>query len=252
MQPAQRTVRREVARDAVRQRKAWDCGMGCDAFRLMLVQRNRLRCSARQILLRTTAKAVGVWSTPIAAHDGATERRGPQQKQQPSTEGVGRNNQSSSALRGSQFFRFGVLTIRNQLHSGLWPGHQGKRAPPQNGPGLFFPALPRLIALVGNEWAPGSLGKQPAAHFPSPCSAGYPGRSREWLRPRLFGGSPRQFSGACRNHHTLFPVRGTAAASKEQPCPRSTEGGAGEPRIRAGALPFVGLRSLAVESWPAA
>ena len=55
----------------------------------------------------------------------------------------------------------------------------------------------RLIALVGNEWAPGSLGKQPAAHFPSPCSAGYPGRSREWLRPRLFGGSPRQFSGAC-------------------------------------------------------
>ena len=104
--------------------------------------------------------------------------------------------------------RFGVLTIRNQLHSGLWPGHQGKRAPPQNGPGLFFPALPRLIALVGNEWAPGSLGKQPAAHFPSPCSAGYPGRSREWLRPRLFGGSPRQFSGACRNHHTLFPVVG--------------------------------------------
>jgi len=93
--------------------------------------------------------------------------------------------------------RFGVLTIRNQLHSGLWPGHQGKRAPPQNGPGLFFPALPRLIALVGNEWAPGSLGKQPAAPFPSPCSAGYPGRSREWLRPRLFGGSPRQFSGAC-------------------------------------------------------
>jgi len=66
----------------------------------------------------------------------------------------------------------------------------------------------RLIALVGNEWAPGSLGKQPAAHFPSPCSAGYPGRSREWLRPRLFGGSPRQFSGACRNHHTLFPVVG--------------------------------------------
>jgi hypothetical protein len=57
-----------------------------------------------------------------------------------------------------------------------------KKAPPQNGPGLFFPALPRLIALVGNEWAPGSLGKQPAAHFPSPCSAGYPGRSREWLR----------------------------------------------------------------------
>jgi hypothetical protein len=131
-----------------------------------------------------------------SARCGATERRGPQQKQQPSTEGVGRNNQSSSALRGSQFFRFGVLTIRNQLHSGLWPGHQGKRAPPQNGPGLFFPALPRLIALVGNEWAPGSLGKQPAAHFPSPCSAGYPGRSREWLRPRLFGGSPRQFSGA--------------------------------------------------------
>ena len=66
----------------------------------------------------------------------------------------------------------------------------------------------RLIALVGNEWAPGSLGKQPAAHFPSPCSAGYPGRSREWLRPRLFGGSPRQFSGACWNHHTLFPVVG--------------------------------------------
>jgi hypothetical protein len=72
MQPAQRTVQREVARDAVRQRKAWDCGMGCDAFRLMLVQRNRLRCSARQILLRTTAKlqnlsAVSVRSTPIAA-----------------------------------------------------------------------------------------------------------------------------------------------------------------------------------------
>src|SRR6266540_563070 len=77
--------------------------------------------------------------------------------------------------------------------------------------------LPRLIALVGNEWAPGSLGKQPAAHFPSPCSAGYPGRSREWLRPRLFDGSPRQFSGACRNHHTLFPVVGAQRISSG-PC----------------------------------
>jgi hypothetical protein len=82
--------------------------------------------------------------------------------------------------------------------------------------GLFFPALPRLIALVGNEWAPGSLGKQPAAHFPSPCSAGYPGRSREWLRPRLFGGSPCHFSGACRNHHTLFLVVGA-----QQPPPKN-------------------------------
>jgi hypothetical protein len=105
--------------------------------------------------------------------------------------------------------------------------------------------LPRLIALVGNEWAPGSLGKQPAAHFPSPCSAGYPGRSREWLRPRLFGGSPRQFSGACRNHHTLFPVvgaqqppparkwrrrapdqgRGSSVCRPPQPCGRHLIGG---------------------------
>jgi hypothetical protein len=46
--------------------------------------------------------------------------------------------------------------------------------------------------------------------------------------------------------HFVPSCRGTAAASKEQPCPRSTESGAGEPRIRAGALPFVGLRSLAV------
>src|SRR2546430_17665583 len=94
------------------------------------------------------------------------------------------------------------------------------------GPGLFFPALPRLIALVGNEWSPGSLGKQPAAHFPSPCSAGYPGRSREWLRPRLFGGSPPQFSGACPNHHTLFPVVGAhqpppaRRGAPDSPCTR--------------------------------
>ncbi len=39
--------------------------------------------------------------------------------------------------------------------------------------------------------------------------------------------------------HFVPSCRGTAAAS-------STESGAGEPRIRAGALPFVGLRSLAV------
>jgi hypothetical protein len=31
-----------------------------------------------------------------------------------------------------------------------------------------------------NEWTPRALGKQPAAHFPSPCSAGYPGRSRNY------------------------------------------------------------------------
>jgi hypothetical protein len=139
--------------------------------------------------------------------------------------------------------RFGVLTIRNQLHSGLWPGHQGKRAPPQNGPGLFFPALPRLIALVGNEWAPGSLGKQPAAHFPSPCSAGYPGRSREWLRPRLFDGSPRQFSGACRNHHTLFPVVGAQQPPPaRRVAPESPGSGPGLFRLSASAAlsPLIG------------
>src|SRR6266498_735834 len=65
--------------------------------------------------------------------------------------------------------------------------------------------LPRLIALVGNEWAPGSLGKQPAAHFPSPCSAGYPGRSREWLRPRLFGGGRESipFAGRAKSANRL-------------------------------------------------
>jgi hypothetical protein len=37
-----------------------------------------------------------------------------------------------------------------------------------------------------NHGVPTALYKQPAAHFPSPCSVGYPGRSREWLRPCLF------------------------------------------------------------------
>lgn len=42
-----------------------------------------------------------------------------------------------------------------------------------------------------NQLAPGALGTQPAAHFPpAPCSVGYPGRSREWLRPCLFGALP--------------------------------------------------------------
>jgi hypothetical protein len=42
--------------------------------------------------------------------------------------------------------------------------------------------------------------------------------------------------------HFVPSCRGTAAAS-------STESGAGEPRIRAGALPFVGLRSLVATDW---
>ena len=42
----------------------------------------------------------------------------------------------------------------------------------------------------GNQLAPGALGAQPAAHLP-PCSVGYPGRSREWLRPCLFGALPQ-------------------------------------------------------------
>src|SRR5215471_14350334 len=42
MQPARRIVQREPARGAVRQLKAWDCSMGRDASRLILVQRNRL------------------------------------------------------------------------------------------------------------------------------------------------------------------------------------------------------------------
>jgi hypothetical protein len=46
-----------------------------------------------------------------------------------------------------------------------------------------------------NQLAPGALGTQPAAHFPPPpCSVGYPGRSRVWLRPCLFGSFRRPFT----------------------------------------------------------
>jgi hypothetical protein len=40
-----------------------------------------------------------------------------------------------------------------------------------------------------NEWTPRALGKQPAAHFPSPCSAGYPGRSRNYGYALVFLGT---------------------------------------------------------------
>jgi hypothetical protein len=42
-------------------------------------------------------------------------------------------------------------------------------------------------ASTRNQSAPRALGKQPVAHSPSPCSTGYPGRSRKWLRPHFFG-----------------------------------------------------------------
>jgi hypothetical protein len=61
-----------------------------------------------------------------------------------------------------------------------------------------------------NQRALSALGKQPAAHFPSPCSAGYPGRSRKWLRPCHFRQRP------CRNQRRLFPVVGA-----QQPPPRN-------------------------------
>ena len=41
--------------------------------------------------------------------------------------------------------------------------------------------------MTGTNWRRARWGTQPATHFPPPCSVGYPGRSREWLRPCLFG-----------------------------------------------------------------
>src|SRR5262245_30926853 len=54
MLSARRNAPRGAAAAAVRQLRTWDCGTGCDASRLLLVQRNRLR--GAQILLRTGAK----------------------------------------------------------------------------------------------------------------------------------------------------------------------------------------------------
>jgi hypothetical protein len=55
---------------------------------------------------------------------------------------------------------------------------------------------------------------------PSPCSAGYPGRSREWLRPRHVRSEPLHVAPDCW---------GIAAARKKQRPPKA-ESGAGEPR----------------------
>ena len=57
-----------------------------------------------------------------------------------------------------------------------------------------------------------------------PCSVGYPGRSREWLRPRLFRRQPlRHFLWPNRNHRTLFPVvAGTAATSEITNTPKAS------------------------------
>jgi hypothetical protein len=50
----------------------------------------------------------------------------------------------------------------------------------------------RVVSARGwNQRAPSALRTQPAAHCPPPCSVGYPGRSREWLRPCLFGALPQ-------------------------------------------------------------
>jgi hypothetical protein len=47
-------------------------------------------------------------------------------------------------------------------------------------PGFSLSPADASPQVVGNQLAPSALTKQPAAHFPSPCSAGHPGRSRSY------------------------------------------------------------------------
>src|SRR5262245_39995143 len=73
-------------------------------------------------------------------------------------------------------------------------------------PGTTAPSPPCLG--LRNKWMPGALGKQPVAHLPpTPCSAGYPGRSRQWLRPRRFLAAISELSRAMAGQEQELPAQ---------------------------------------------
>jgi Aldo/keto reductase family len=114
----------------------------------------------------------------------------------------------------------------------------------------WIAALPLLIAFVGNEWAPWLVGETAGRPFPLPVLGRLSRAQSRMAAPSPFRREPSSiFRRLSELSHFVPSCRGTGAASKEQPCPRSTESGAGELRIRAGALPFVGLRSLAIAAF---
>ena len=90
-------------------------------------------------------------------------------------------------------------TFRRHLHrhwARLGPRHQGRyMAPFRSGEVAAGPSHPASAALdhtpstTGTNWRRARWGHSRPPTSP-PCSVGYPGRSREWLRPCLFGALP--------------------------------------------------------------
>jgi len=72
------------------------------------------------------------------------------------------------------------------LRSGSVPAVTWARRCTRDAAICLEPLGPNPAALDRNQRAPAALWKQPVAHIPLPCSAGHPGRSREWLRPCYF------------------------------------------------------------------
>jgi hypothetical protein len=78
---------------------------------------------------------------------------------------------------------FEVAEATYRAAAARWPAaHHPAAGHPSSagGPQAVDDIWPGGSRHARNEWTPRALGKQPAAHFPSPCSAGYPGRSRNF------------------------------------------------------------------------
>jgi hypothetical protein len=64
---------------------------------------------------------------------------------------------------------------------GGWPSHPWRGEPRDRpAPGFLPFSTGRFAPSRRQPIGSSRVGKQPAAHFPSPCSAGYPGRSRNY------------------------------------------------------------------------
>jgi hypothetical protein len=101
--------------------------------------------------------------------------------------------------------------------------------------------------LLGTKLAPGALGNSRPPTLP-PCSVGYPGRSREWLRPRLFRRQPLRHIIVAESEpsHLVPVIAGTAAASEITNTPKGSRRVALESPgpATAGALPLSACRQV--------
>jgi hypothetical protein len=114
-----------------------------------------------------------------------------------------------------------LTEISRRIRFGAGPSRQPRRTAPRRAPGPTQtsagvllshrpppPPLTARLPTTGTNGRTSALGKQSAAHSPQ-CSAGYPGRSRKWLRPLSFSAkAPSEPS------PSVPSCWGTAAASK--------------------------------------